>query len=150
MTMVLNNVATGSPLGVKLMMGFEAVVDPMGSLMTNPMMVGGGVGGVGVVGGVAGHDPSGAPTKRLVQVGKYSFKSEDSEQSTSESPTFDDDMEKESISKRPIAAYVAGAIIAALILLVAAKKCCGGKKDASKTDETANNAQAPPSAQLTK
>ena len=57
----------------------------------------------GVGGAVSGHDPSGSPTKRLVQVGKYSFKSEDSEQSTSESPELDDETEKESISKRPIA-----------------------------------------------
>lgn len=136
MTMVLYSMPTGSPLGVKLMMGFEAVADPRG--LTLP--------------GIPGLTPSPLEKmmlpeepvqtgdKKLVQLGKYSFKTLD-ESGVIEPETGDkseEGTEKESISKRPIGGYIALTVFALLVLLVAGNKFCS-KKEAANEKQNMHN-----------
>ena len=124
--MVLNNAATGSPLGVQLMIGFEAIVDPMASIMPNSMSM-----PIMPLGGVSTPSrPSsgGGKGTRLVQLGKYSFKREEItepvEMENTENDTSDETLDDEgtgglleSVPKESLTLYI-GAGVGGLLVFI--------------------------------
>lgn len=131
-TMVLNNAATGSPLGVQLMIGFEAVVDPMASVMPNSMSMPVLPPGLGLGGISSSSRPSSGAGKssgtRLVPIGKYSFKREEItepvETENTENDTFDETPDDEttgglleSVPKEKLTLYI-GAGIGGLLVFI--------------------------------
>lgn len=139
MTIVLNTAATGSPLGVKLMIGFEAIVDPKGLEMPNTMLMSPIAFDSDALDqsytGVA-RSPTGTGGTKLVQVGKYSFKTTEDETEdvvdTSDSQA-EQATEKEPTEKEPIIGlYIGGAIGVLLIVGLITHKV--SKKPKSKND----------------
>ena len=127
---------TGSPLGVKLMMGFDAVPDPRG--LTLPGMPG--LTPSPIENMMLSDEIGNTGNKKLVQLGKYSFKTlDESETSETNDDKSENEAEKESISKRPIGGYIALTVFVILVLLVAGNKFCSKKENSQNQKQKQNN-----------
>jgi len=149
MTMILNSLATGSPLGVQLMVGFEAIVDPKGLEMPNTMMmfpnspISFDGDALDQSSGSVARTHSGTGGKGLVQVGKYSFKSTEDEivvEDTSDGES-ETETEKQSIAKPSIGLYIGGII--GVLIFVGVIAQVARRKTSNKNDDEEEKKEQP-------